>query len=66
LDHNEQGSFGLGTQRIVRVRRQGTTLSEGQGGGSGSRGNRSMNLKWKQLTSDTNSAVGRVTRQRRN
>ena len=65
LDHNEQGSFGLGTQRIVRLSRRGTTL-EGQGGGSGSRGNRSMNLKRKQLTSDTNSSVSRVTRQRRN
>jgi len=65
LDHNEQGSVGLGTQRIVRVSRRGTALEE-QGGGSGNRGNRSMNLKRKQFTSNTNPSISCVTRQRRN
>jgi hypothetical protein len=60
LDRDRQGSFGLRIQRKVRVSRWGTALEE-QGGGSGNRGNCSMNLKWMQLTSDANSSVSHVT-----
>jgi len=63
-DYDEQGSFGLRTQRNVRASRQGIALA-GQGSRSGNRGNQSMNLKWKQLASDTNSSVSRVTHQGR-